>query len=178
MDAFEHIVGLFLQEKNYWVRHSVKIELNKLDKRRIGLHTMPRPEIDLVAYNPVEDQLILIEVKSYLNSQGVTIGSLSGKTKKTSDRYRLLNNRAFQKIVTKRLIEEFLERGIIKKTTKVKYALAAGNVQEKSYSKIKDYMRKRKYIFFEPSDIKQTIKNLSQKGWDDNIITVTAKLTQ
>jgi hypothetical protein len=178
MDAFEHIVGLYLQEKNYWTRHSVKVDLTKEDKQEIELPTIPRPEIDLVAYNPVSDTLILIEAKSYLNSTGVTIGGLSGTNKKTIERYRLLNNKTYQKVVTKRLVESFIENKIIKKTTKVKYALAAGNVQKKSLKDVADYLSKNGYLYFDPVDIKQTIKNLASKGWDDNIITLTAKLTE
>lgn len=178
MDAFEHIVGLYLQEKNYWTRHSVKVDLTKSDKEKIKLPTIPRPEIDLVAYNPVSDEIILIEAKSYLNSSGVTIGGLSGTDKKTKDRYRLLNNKTYQKVVTDRLVKDFIKRQIIKKTTKVKYALAAGNVQNKSLKDVAVYLAKNKYLYFDPIDIKQTIKNLANKGWDDNIITVTAKLTE
>lgn len=177
MDAFEHIVGLYLQEKNYWTRHSVKVDLTKADKAKIKLPTIPRPEIDLVAYNPVSDTLVLIEAKSYLNSSGVTIGGLSGTDTKTKDRYRLLNNKTYQKVVTDRLVESFIKNKIIKKTTKVKYALAAGHVQRKSLTAVDDYLRKNGYLYFDPVDIKQTIKNLADKGWDDNIITVTAKLT-
>jgi hypothetical protein len=33
MDAFEIIVGQCLEEKGYWVRHSVKVELTKEEKR-------------------------------------------------------------------------------------------------------------------------------------------------
>ena len=140
MDAFEHIVGLYLQEKNYWTRHSVKVDLTKADKAKIKLPTIPRPEIDLVAYNPVTDTLVLIEAKSYLNSSGVTIGGLSGTDTKTKDRYRLLNNKTYQKVVTDRLVESFIKNKIIKKTTKIKYALAAGHVQTKSLAAVADYL--------------------------------------
>ncbi len=177
MDAFEHIVGLYLQEKNYWIRHSVKVDLTKEDKAAIELPTIPRPEIDLVAYNPVSDTLILIEAKSYLNSSGVTIGGLSGTDTKTKDRYRLLNNMTYQRVVTTRLVESFIKNNIIRPSTKVKYALAAGHVQPKSSTAIAEYLSKKGYLYFDPVDIKQTIKNLANKGWDDNIITVTAKLT-
>jgi hypothetical protein len=178
MDAFEHIVGLYLQEKNYWTRHSVKVELTKAEKAKIDLPTIPRPEIDLVAYNPVSDTLVLIEAKSYLNSSGVTIGGLSGTDSRTKDRYRLLNNKTYQKVVTDRLVENFVKNKIIKKSTKVKYALAAGHVQPKSLLAVSKYLKNNDYLYFDPIDIKQTIKNLAQRGWDDNIITVTAKLTE
>ena len=75
MNAFEDIVKVYLEEKGYWVRQSVKVEkITSEDKKAIGLTTMPRPEIDLVALNAKENELLLVEVKSFLNSQGVYFG--------------------------------------------------------------------------------------------------------
>ena len=178
MDAFEQILRLFLEEKNYWTRHSVKVELTKQDKEELNLPTTPRAEIDLVAYNPNENEIILIEAKSFLNSTGVTIAGLNGTDKDTKNRYRLLNNDVFQKIVTERLIEDFTKRKIINKSTKVRFALAAGKVQKKSLKQVQGYLEEKNYIFFSPSEIKETIKGLADKGWDDNIVIVTAKLTK
>jgi hypothetical protein len=73
MDAFEIIVGQCLEEKGYWVRHSVKVELTKEEKREIGLPTMPRAEIDLVALSVKSDQLMIVEVNLCLI---VTMGSI------------------------------------------------------------------------------------------------------
>ncbi len=181
MNAFEHIVELYLQEKNYWTRHSVKVELTKADRAKLKLPTTPRAEIDLVAYNPVSDVLVLIEVKSYFDNPGLTIGELNGTDKNNANRCKLLNNKLFQKVVTDRLVEDFLNRKLIKKSTEIKYALAVGKVQQKSLTAVKAYLtknKKKKYLYFDPSDIKQTIKNLAEKGWEDNIIIVTAKITR
>jgi len=97
----------------------------------------------LVTYNPTKDEITLIEAKSYLNSTGVTIGGLSGTDKKTKDRYRMLNNATYRKIVTARLKADFIKRNIINKTTRIKYALAAGQVQKKN-----------RYLQFKPSKTK------------------------
>lgn len=178
MDAFEHIVALYLQEKNYWVRHSVKIDLTVEEKKKLKRPTMTRAEIDLVAYNVVSNTLVLIEVKSYLNSTGVTIGGLNGKNKKEKNRYKLLNDKKYRDVVTKRLLSDFIQNKIIKKTTKVKYALAAGHVQAKSSEAVANYLKRNSYLYFTPDDIKETVKNLTNKGWENNIVTITAKLIE
>jgi len=62
MNAFEDIVKLYLEEKGYWVRQSVKVGISGDDKKALKLSTMPRPEIDLVALNMKENELLLVEV--------------------------------------------------------------------------------------------------------------------
>jgi Holliday junction resolvase-like predicted endonuclease len=71
MDAFEDIVKLYLEEEGYWVRQHVKVKITKQDKRDIGTYSMPTPELDIVAFNVKENELLLVEVKSFLDSQGV-----------------------------------------------------------------------------------------------------------
>ena len=71
MDYFENIVKTILESEGYWVRQLFKVDLSPEQKRRIGKATMPRPEIDLLAFKPTENTVVAMEVKSYLNSAGV-----------------------------------------------------------------------------------------------------------
>ncbi len=176
MNAFENIIGLYLEESGYWVKQSVKVEISVEDKKKIGIPTMPRPEIDLVAYSAKKNILILIEAKSYLDSPGVRFESIANPKSRSLNRYRLLNDAMFQSIVTKRLIKSFLEKGLINKQTKIKYALAAGNVYSRDEDKIKKYFNKKGWIFISPKEIKEKIRSLAKKGWEDNLVTITAKL--
>lgn len=179
LESFEHIVGVFLEQQEYWVRHSVKIELSKEERKKLGkkMINTPRPEIDIVAYQPEEDELILIEVKSFLDSDGVKINDLSGKKSREKKRYKLLNDKKYQKLITDSLTRQFLKKRLIKESTKIKYGLAAGKVQPKSESKITDWLNHNGYKYFSPEKIKNTIRNLAHAGWLDDIVTMTAKLT-
>ena len=67
MDAFEEIVKLLLETQGYWVRQDVKVNITKDDKKSLSNASMPRPEIDLAAFNPARNELMLVEVKSYLD---------------------------------------------------------------------------------------------------------------
>ena len=180
MNAFEDIVKLYLEEEGYWVRQSVKVNISKDDKRAIGLPTMPRAEIDLVALNAKKNELLLIEVKSYLDSQGVYFGDKAiGQFDSDSwaaKRYRLLADNNFQKIVTERLKDQFLEDGLINKETKIKHALAVGKFYPNSELDTKAYFLKKGWILFTPQQIKERIRALAKKGWEDNLATITAKL--
>ena len=65
MDYFETLVKTVLEREGYWMIQSFKVDLTKEEKRELGRPTTPRPEIDLLAFSPVKDQLMVIEVKSY-----------------------------------------------------------------------------------------------------------------
>lgn len=51
MDYFESICKTLLEDEGYWVRQSYKVELSKEQKRKLGKPSLPRPEIDLIAFN-------------------------------------------------------------------------------------------------------------------------------
>lgn len=73
MDYFESIIKTLLESESYWVRQSFKVNLTKEEKRNVGKHTIPRSEIDLLAYKPNQNKILAIEVKSFLYSSGVKI---------------------------------------------------------------------------------------------------------
>jgi len=177
MNAFESIIAQYLESEGYWVRQSVKVDISGGAKRELRLPSMPRPEIDLVALNVKENELLLIEVKSLLDSYGVWYEAVSGEDPKVAKRYRLFTDSKFRDIVTITLREQYLEQGLINENTKINYALAAGNIHSPAEeSKISDYFSQRGWKLFSPAKIKERIRELSGKGWEDNLVTMTAKL--
>jgi hypothetical protein len=172
MNAFEEIVKQYLEAEGYWVRPSVKVEISKDDKKAIGLPTMPRPEIDLVALNVRGNELLLVEVKSLLDSYGVWFESVSGEDPNPKYRkwFRLFNDNRFREIVTKRLREEYLNQGLINENTKINYALAAGKIHSSAdESKIREYFSKQEegWILFSPKDIKDKGRGIKGEGFTD-----------
>ena len=140
---------------------------------------MPRPEIDIVALNVKKNELLLIEVKSYLDSYDVYFEAVSDKNDEGANRYKLFTNSNFRNIVTKRLREEYQKRGLINENTKINYALAAGHIHyPEDVPKIRDYFskQKEKWILISPEDIKEKLRELATKGWEDNLVTITTKL--
>ncbi|MQY73323.1 MAG: hypothetical protein GH142_06620, partial [Dehalococcoidia bacterium] len=167
MNAFEEIVAKCFEEEGYWVRRSVKVEISKQDKRNLGKPSMPRPEIDLVALNFKKNELLLVEVKSYLDSYGVYFEAVVGKDPKDKERYRLFWNAKYREIISSNLKNQYLTQGLINQRTKINYALAAGNIHyQEDDHKIRDYFSKQpeKWILITPRQIKSMIKGLSVKG--------------
>lgn len=136
---------------------------------------MPRPEIDLVALNMRDNILLLVEVKSFLDSQGVRYSGVS-RHEGFSGRYKLFTSPVYQQIVSDRLREQYLQQGLISEETMINYALAAGNIYSGEEDKIREHFISKGWILISPIEIKQKIKLLAQKGWEDNEITITAKL--
>jgi len=176
VNAFENIIKLYLEEEGYWVRQSVKVNISTEDKKAIGLPTMPRPEIDLVALNMKENELLLIEVKSLLDSYGVYFEAVSDEKDELASRYRLFTDGKYRTIVTKRLREAYLKQGLINKDTTINYGLAAGHIHSGNEAQIGEYFLRKGWKLFTPEEIKGKVKELSTKGWEDDLITMTAKL--
>ncbi len=137
---------------------------------------MPTPEIDLVAFNSADNELVLVEVKSFLDSDGVEIGGLNGTRKKTKNRYRLLNNFIYQKIVTEKLRKSFIERKFINEKTIIKYALAAGRIYGKYYEDIQTFLNDKNYYFYKPSDIAEAILDLKKSVYLNDSVMMKVKL--
>ena len=76
MDYSESIIATLLEAEGYWVRRSFKVNLTKEEKRRIGRLSIPRPEIDLLAYRRPRNEVLALEAKSYLDSPGVRFSDL------------------------------------------------------------------------------------------------------
>lgn len=179
MNAFEDIIRRYLEEEGYWVRQSVKVKkITKQDKVDIGKYSMPTPEIDLVALNMRKNEMLLIEAKSYLDSYGVWLEAVTGQDVEAGERYKLFTNEIFREIITRRLSEEYIERGLINSKTKINYALAVGHIHQGNEQSIVEHFQKNGWKLFTPNRIKDYLKQLASKGWEDDLVTMASKLLQ
>lgn len=105
MDAFEQVVSEMLWMDGFWVQTSVKVNLTPKEKGSVGKLTMPRPELDIVAYRGRDNLLYVVECKSFINSRSVTFAGVSGADNATAGRYKLFSdaNPTLRKVVFNRL---------------------------------------------------------------------------
>lgn len=94
MDHFESIIATLLEAEGYWVRRSFKVNVTKDEKCQIGKHSIPRPEIDLLALRFSANEVLALEAKSFLDSPGVKIAQLKEEHDIPKGRYKLLLRRA------------------------------------------------------------------------------------
>jgi len=176
MDAFEQIVGELLEEEQFWVRNSVKVNLTRADKSQLENPSMPRPEIDLIAFDARASILYLLEVKSFIDSQGVRLEDLHpSSTLPPQGRYKMLTSSRYQEVLMQRLREEWESRGLIDAQTKIKFGLIAGNVHGDA-AQLRTYADDTGWFFWGPKDIEERIQRLAEKGYENKQITLVAKI--
>lgn len=178
MDYFEEITCKILEEKGYWIRRSFKVELTKKEKRDIGKPSIPRPEIDILAFNQKRNLVVAIEAKSYLDSPGVRYSDLIKIHKAPQGRYKLFTSNRYRKIVFGRLSTQLMDCGMINNNTILTLGLIAGNVFKRESNRIKDYFLQKspKWYFWGPEEIRDCVKGFAQMGYDNNPAVITAKL--
>lgn len=176
MNAFEQIVAKLLEEDGYWVRISVKINLTKQEKVLLGKPSLPRPEIDIVAYSVHQNMLYLLEVKSFLDSNGVYYEHVANDNEVRDGRYKLLTSNQYRNILVSRLKEDWKKSGIINDNTLVSFGLVAGKIYKETEQEFESYFMKRKWLFWGPKEIKNRIFKLSNKGYEDDMMVITSKI--
>ena len=176
MDHFESIVHTILEFEGYWVRSSYKVELTKTEKASTGKHSIPRPEIDLLAFHAKKNELLVLEVKSYLDSPGVKLADIEKTHNIAQGRYKLFTSLRYRSIVISRLKEQLIEAGAIKTNTKIILGLVAGKVYGGNSASLKNHMDKINCRFYSPETIKDMVQGLAKRGYENNAASITAKI--
>ena len=176
MDHFEGIIATLLEADGYWVRRSFKVNVTKEEKRLIGKHSIPRPEIDLLALNLAKNEVIAFEAKSFLDSTGVNFKELSETHETPEGRYKLFTSERYRSIVFKRLLEDLVSLGMANTSTEIRLGLAAGNVHQGHTPIIRDFMQKNGWRFWSPDDIKSKVTALAERGYENDASIITAKI--
>lgn len=176
MDHFESIVATLLEAEHYWVRRSYKVNLTKEEKQATGKHSIPRPEIDLLAFHPGSGEIIAFEAKSYLDSPGVRLEELQMQHEVGTGRYKLFTTEKYRKIVLRALKRQLVKEGMAGASTKVTLGLAAGKVYRKQSEGVRAHLRKKGWVFWSPEEIKAKVEALADQGYADDPAVITAKI--
>jgi Holliday junction resolvase-like predicted endonuclease len=175
MDYFEATVARILEEQGYWVRENVRVALTKEVKRALGNPSMPRCEIDIVAFKPADREIVLFEVKSYLDSYGVQPDDLR-RTTREENRYKLLTLLDLQQEISSALLAEYRAQKLILDDVTVRFGLAAGHVQERFDEEVRQIAREKNWVYLGPAEISQAIWKFADLGYENSPFVLTAKL--
>lgn len=183
MDHFEGIIATLLEGDHYWVRRSFKIDVTREEKRLVGKHSIPRPEIDLLALNYAKNEVIAFEVKSFLNSPGVRLEDLQREHEVQEGRYKLFTSRSYRDVVMARLKQDLIGHGMADTNTIVRLGLAAGKVYQKKSEApmtqsnlIRAHLEGNGFIFWSPEDIRNRVKALAQRAYENDPVIIAAKI--
>ncbi|MHB8629465.1 MAG: hypothetical protein ACYDBJ_23895 [Aggregatilineales bacterium] len=180
MDAFEEIVaGLFRHgEKKYWTWLNYKIDLTKDEKVQVENYSMPRPEIDILAYRPADNEVLWIECKSYLNSPGLRLDHFINGTG-IEHIPKVFVDSKYREVVTKALLRQLDEAGLAHPAPVVHYYLVAGNIHGVTPGKFEEYsqhFREKGWTLWGLSQIQKEIDHLKGLDYENDVAIMMAKL--
>lgn len=178
MDHFESIISTLLEADHYWVRRSFKVTVTKEEKRQVGKHSIPRPEIDLLALDFSKNVVIAFEAKSYLDSPGVKLADLQKEHEIQEGRYKLFTSQKYRTLVMSKLLQNLIAHGMANSETKITLGLAAGKVYQKQSEPMREFMAQKGWVFWSPEDIRGKIEALAgpKSGYENDPAIITAKI--
>ncbi|MGB7211432.1 MAG: hypothetical protein WBC97_02290 [Gemmatimonadales bacterium] len=175
MDSFEQVVAAVLHRQGYWLLPSLKIDLSKGEKRRIGRHSSPRWEIDIVAYDATANHVIAVECKSYMDSSGVQVATFAGSNLLDQARYKMFFEPKLRRVVLAALGRQLVNRGFCRRNPRITLGLAAGKIKgDKKW--LKRYFMKRNWHLFTPDDLCLALSEMSDEGYENSVAAMVAKL--
>lgn len=180
MNAFEYIVSELLHEQGYWTRVGYRLtEVSKEEKAEIGKPSMPRPELDIVAYRPRDRDLVIVECKSYIDSPGVGMHHFDGTSESAAKAFKLFNDGVLQRVVMKRLVEQLVNNGLLPdQAIKPRLGVAAGRIRPKDRDTLPQLFKKRGWQLITPQEIAGMIRARATNGYEDETMTIVAKLLE
>ena len=176
MDNFEGIIRTLLEADHFWVQSSCKVDLRLEKKRQLGKPKIPRPEIDLLALNFEQNEVLVVEAKSFLDSPGVRVEDLEQQHDTAEGRYKIFTSERYRSTVFKRLLLQLCENGMANAETKISLLLAAGNVYNNQTAAVQELFLTKGFIFWSPEEIKEKVTALARRGYQDDAAIITAKI--
>ena len=177
MNAFEQIIAGLLKQEGYWTITDYKVNLPKAKKVELGKPSMPRPEIDVLAYMAVTNTLLWVECKSFLDSSGVKSSYLTDKENVNAPRYKVFTWDEFRTIVTEELIKQTSECGLVQPNPNIEYGLATGRIATNDDRRsLHEHFQKNGWFLFDEKWIKERLAKLAGIGYEDDVAIIVAKL--
>lgn len=179
MDAFETIAARFFEVQGFWTRVGVKVEITKPEKVAVNNKSMPRPEIDVIAWKPSTNQLLIIECKSYLDSTGVRVEHLHGQEDFENDKFKLFNRAALRGLIVTALVRQLRADGlIIGPDPAVQFVLIAGKIYSDHEAKVRARCEECGWRLITPSELAQGVRRFAKRGYEKDVITIVTKLLE
>ena len=179
MHAFEQIAAHFFEAQGYWTRVGLKIDLDKAQKRSVGNPSMPRPEIDLVAFKPGKNELLIVECKSYLDSHGVRVESFEGEESVHKDRFKLFNLEPYRQLVTDSLVKQLIDEGLlVSNSPTIRYVVVAGKIKTGHEPRLREIFEKNRWQLITPAALAEGLRQFAKRGYEDDLATMIVKILE
>ncbi|HEV7570998.1 MAG TPA: hypothetical protein VGQ21_05820 [Thermoanaerobaculia bacterium] len=179
MDAFEHIAARLFEVQGYWTRVGYAVELTKQQRVDLGQPSLPRRQIDLIAYKPSTNELLVIECKSYLDSPGVRLAAFHGEDAAKKDLFKLFNRSPLRDVVLASLVQQLRGEGLlVANEPTIQLVLVAGKVYSNDEAKLRVLFADRGWKFVGPSEVAAGLRAFADRGYENDIVTFVTKLLE
>lgn len=179
MDAFETVAARLFEVQGYWTRIGLKVELTKEQKRKLQNPSMPRPELDIVAFKPAANELLIIECKSYLDSPGVRMEHFDVAPSDKGDKFKMLNRPALREMVTQSLIQQLrYEKLLLAEDPTVKFILVAGRIYSDHEQRIRKHFDANGWQLVGPAEIAEGVRQFAHRGYENDLVTIVTKILE
>lgn len=155
------------------------MDLTKEQKRRIGKPSLPRPEIDLIAYRGATNDLLLIECKSYLDSAGVAVSAFDGSNRGFAKRFKLFHDENWRSIVEHRLVQQLEDTGMCAAAPRVTWVLAAGKIASpEARAALELHFAERGWQLWDVEWIASRLERIARGAYENDVVSIVAKLLE
>jgi hypothetical protein len=179
MDAFELIAARLYEVDGYWTRIGYAVNLTKEQRAAIGNPTMARPQIDVIAYKPSTNELLVIECKSFLDSRGVMHAGFHGREDAEKDVYKMFNRPRLRSRVFSCLVEQLRAEGLITGPDPTpKLVLVAGKVYANDEPKLVELFAAKGWTFVGPGQVVAGLRKFAERGYENDVVTFVTKLLE
>jgi hypothetical protein len=175
-DHFENLVRTLLEADGYWVAQSFKVNVTKQEKRDIGKHSIPRPEIDLLALNFVKNEIIAVEAKSFLDSPGVRASELMAVHAIPEGKYKLFTCANYRTIVLSRLKQDLIANSMANASTFIRLGLVVGNVYPGDVLSVRKFAKSQGWLYWSPRLLRRKLRSQAQRGYENDPAIITTKI--
>lgn len=177
MNAFEQIVSKLFQANGYWTMLNFHVDLTKEDKKKIGKPSMPKPELDVLAYKSQTNTLVWVECKSYLDSGGVCYASFINPDDPGYERFKVFNYGTYREIIALAIIRQSLQMGLARENPEFELCLVAGKVKsDQDRQKIGAYFKSKDWLFYDRNWILDGLKKAAVSSYEDDAMMLVAKM--
>lgn len=173
------VAARLFEVQGYWTRIGFKVELTKAQKRELQNPSMPRPELDIVAFKPAANELLIIECKSYLDSTGVRMEHFHGDPFEKNDKFKMLNRPLLREMVRRGLIQQLRQdKLLLAEDPTVKFILVAGRIYSDHEQRIRSHFESNGWQLVGPAEIAQGVRKFADRGYENDLVTIVTKILE
>jgi hypothetical protein len=177
MDAFEQIAARLFEVQGYWTRIGYAVELTKQQKSDLGKPSLPRPQLDIVAFKPSANEILVVECKSYLDSYGVRFEDFHGKDDAEKDVYKMFNRRRLREVVLAAVVDQLQREGLVTATNPtVRLVLVAGKHIRRQRAQAPRVVQSQRVDTRDSTGVISGLRAFADRGYENDVITLVTKL--